>query len=133
MTYIYGGTTESNINNIKNTNGIIDEVSPSYFDIDEYGNLIITDYLDITYINEMHNMGVKVVPFLSNHWNRNIGRAGLNNYMSLANQIVNAIYKYNLDGVNIDIENVIFHGQAYMRYNTLMMEYYYLLTEKIDL
>lgn len=34
---------------------------------------------------------------------------------------------------NIDIENVIFHGQAYMRYNTLMMEYYYLLTEKIDL
>lgn len=34
---------------------------------------------------------------------------------------------------NVDIENVIFHGQAYMKYNILMMEYYYLLTEKIDL
>lgn len=34
---------------------------------------------------------------------------------------------------NIDIENAIFQGQGYMKYNTLLIEYYYLLTEKIDL
>lgn len=106
MTYVYGGTTQSNITNMKNTNGVIDEVSPSYFDINSDGTLKISEYLDTTYINEMHNMGVKVVPFLSNHWDRNIGRAGLNNYINLSNQIVEAIYKYNLDGVNVDIENV---------------------------
>lgn len=106
MTYVYGGTTRSNISNMKNTNGVINEVSPSYFDINSDGSLKITEYLDTTYINEVHNMGVKVVPFLSNHWNRNVGRAGLNNYINLANQIVDAIYKYNLDGVNVDIENV---------------------------
>lgn len=54
----------------------------------------------------MHNQNIKVVPFISNHWNRELGRIALLNREKLAQEVVEAVKKYNLDGVNIDIENV---------------------------
>ena len=106
MTYIYGGTTQTQINNVKNTNGVINEVSPSYFDLNYDGSLMITQALDTNFILSMHQMGIKVVPFLSNHWDKQKGRNALNNRENLTNEIVDAIKKYNLDGINVDIENV---------------------------
>ncbi|MFC6604053.1 peptidoglycan-binding protein [Ectobacillus funiculus] len=70
------------------------------------GSLQLTGQLDPNFINQMHEKGIKVVPFLSNHWDRNLGRAALQNREQLATQIADAIVKYNLDGVQIDIENV---------------------------
>ena len=106
MTYIYGGNTKTQIENVKNTNGIMNEVSPSYFDINSDGSLMLTYGLDTNFILSMHEMGIKVVPFLSNHWDRQKGRNALENREMLSTQIVDAIQKYNLDGVNVDIENV---------------------------
>lgn len=54
----------------------------------------------------MQNRGIKVVPFLSNHWDREKGIKALANRHSLSDQIVSSIVMYNLDGVNVDIENV---------------------------
>ena len=103
MTYLYGsGNYISMINQTENT---LNEVSPSYFDIDTTGNLILNT-VDINLIIEVHNQNQKIVPFFSNHWDREVGRLALKNREKIATDIANAVIQYGLDGVNVDIENV---------------------------
>lgn len=104
MSYLFGGNNY--LAKVDSTNGAINEVSPSYFDINSDGSLKITYELKQEFIDQMHDRGVKVVPFLSNHWSRDLGRSALKNREKLANEIIKAIDKYDLDGVNVDIENV---------------------------
>jgi spore germination protein YaaH len=106
MSYLYFGNTKSYISQIDQTHGNLNHVSPSYFDINTDGSLKITTQFDPYFVDEMHKRGIKVVPFLSNHWDRNIGRAALANKEKLAQQIADFIIKNNLDGVQVDIENV---------------------------
>ncbi|HHW47300.1 MAG TPA: glycoside hydrolase [Clostridiaceae bacterium] len=106
MSYIYFGDPSMYKYYVNRTNGSLDVVSPNYFDLYDNGTLKLTNSLSTDFINEMHKMGVKVVPFLSNHWDRNKGKKALENRAVLAQQIADAVKKYNLDGVNVDIENV---------------------------
>ncbi len=106
MTYLYFGNTKSYISQVDSTKGNLSLVSPSYFDINSNGSLKITSQYDPAFVKEMHNRGIKVVPFLSNHWDRNLGRVALENREQLASQIADFIIKNNLDGVQVDIENV---------------------------
>lgn len=103
MSYLYGNYDYASL--VERTNGALSEVSPSYFDLNENG-LLKLNKVDTKFVEEMHKKGVKVVPFLSNHWNRAKGRAALKNMEELTTQIANVIAKYNLDGVNVDIENL---------------------------
>jgi len=106
MSYIYFGSTSKYTYYVNRTNGSLDVISPSYFDLNDNGTLKLTSTVSTSFINEMHNIGVKVVPFLSNHWDRNKGKKALENREALAREIADAVKKYNLDGVNVDIENV---------------------------
>lgn len=105
MTYLYFGNTQSYISQIDRTQGNLSLVSPSYFDINTDGSLKITGQFDSYFVNEMHKRDIKVVPFLSNHWDRTIGRAALANREKLSTQIADFIIKNNLDGIQVDIEN----------------------------
>ncbi|OEF98522.1 glycosyl hydrolase family 18 protein [Desulfuribacillus alkaliarsenatis] len=104
MSYVYFGNTASYIQQVKNTNGAVNTVAPSYFDLRPDGSL--HNKIDPAFVTEMNKMGVRVVPFLSNHWDRELGRKALANRHNLAKQITQVVLDYNLDGVNIDIENV---------------------------
>ncbi|WP_205599188.1 glycosyl hydrolase family 18 protein [Oceanobacillus halotolerans] len=106
MSYIYFGNTTSQIQAVDRTNENLNVVSPSYFDLNQDGTLKLTPMLDRHFIQEMHNRGIKVVPFVSNHWDRELGRTALENREVLTDQIAKAIIDYELDGVNVDIENV---------------------------
>lgn len=103
MSYLYG--SYDYISLVERTNGALNEVSPSYFDLNSDGNLKL-NVVDETLVTTMHQKGITVAPFLSNHWDRNVGRKALKNKEKLATQIVNAINRYHLDGVNIDLENL---------------------------
>lgn len=103
MSYLYGNYDYSEL--VSRTNNSLDEVSPSYFDLYLSGNLKLNK-VDTNFIKEMHDKNIKVVPFLSNHWDKEKGQAALSNIEKLTTQISDAIYKYNLDGINVDIENV---------------------------
>lgn len=103
MSYLYGSYDYSEL--VARTDNSLNEVSPSYFDLHTSGNLNLNK-IDTKFVKEMHSKGIKVVPFLSNHWNRDKGRAALSNIERLTNEIADAIKKYNLDGINVDIENV---------------------------
>ena len=104
MTYLYGGSVSQQIAKVKQA-GTFDTVSPSYFDINSQGKLVVNT-VSTELVNEMHAMGIKVVPMLSNHWDRNGGKLALANPEALAAEIAENVRKYNLDGVNVDIENV---------------------------
>ncbi|MBB6214351.1 spore germination protein YaaH [Anaerosolibacter carboniphilus] len=106
MAYLYGGNINTYTSLVEKTKNTLQEVSPSYFDITEEGNLKLTGAVDSSFIKEMHKKGVKVVPFLSNHWDREVGRLALENQEKLIEDLVEAIQKYDLDGINVDIENV---------------------------
>lgn len=105
MSYLYFGNTQSYISQIDKTQGNLNLVSPSYLDINSDGSLKVTTQFDSYFVKEMHARGIKVVPFLSNHWDRTIGRAALANREKLSSQIADFIIKNNLDGLQVDIEN----------------------------
>lgn len=106
MSYIYFGDPSKYKYYVNRTNGSLDVISPSYFDLNDNGTLKLTSSVSTSFINDMHKIGVKVVPFLSNHWDRNKGKKALENRATLAQQIADAVKNYNLDGVNVDIENL---------------------------
>lgn len=102
--FIYGADDQVEL--VDRTNGSINQVSPTCFDINSRGNLVITSELTHEFVAAMKERNIIVTPFLSNHWVRSKGRAALKNAENLTNQIVTAIEEYQLDGVNIDIENL---------------------------
>ena len=105
MGYLYSGTDQQHIEYVNRTSGVLDVVSPNYFNIQEDGSVTL-NYLSESLITTMHSQGIKVVPFLSNHWNRTAGINALKDTELLSDQIAEYVEIYNLDGVNVDIENV---------------------------
>ncbi|WP_456277487.1 LysM peptidoglycan-binding domain-containing protein [Bacillus sp. AK128] len=106
MGYLYHGSSNTYLETMQNTQGAINVVAPTYFDINADGSLKLTQVLDRYFIANMQSNGIRVVPFLSNHWDRALGEIALDNREELSTQIAEAVRIYNLDGVNIDIENV---------------------------
>ena len=47
-----------------------------------------------------------MAPFLSNHWGKKRAQAALRNPYPIIQEVVRAVYEYNLDGVNVDLENL---------------------------
>ncbi|WP_226669768.1 LysM peptidoglycan-binding domain-containing protein [Metabacillus litoralis] len=121
--YMYFGNTKDYINMVNSTSHSVNVVAPSYFDIHHDGSLKLTYQVDVSFISMMHMQGKRVVPFLSNHWDRELGRAMLANREEAAQQIADAIERYNLDGVNVDIENVTAEDrQDYTEFVRLLRE-----------
>lgn len=105
MSYIFFGDSSLYQSYVERTNKSIQVISPNYFNIDDKGDLEL-EKIDRDFVKKMHKDNMKVVPFLSNHWDREIGRLALDNKRELAKDIVDAIEKYNLDGINVDLENL---------------------------
>ena len=106
MSYLYFGSPSAYVDRVLQTGGALQEISPNYFNLNADGSLNVTGTGISAFVEEMHAMGVRVVPFLSNHWDRELGVKALENRTALADQIVQAVKQYDLDGVNVDIENV---------------------------
>ncbi|NEW08016.1 glycoside hydrolase [Paenibacillus sp. SYP-B3998] len=106
MAYLYFGSPNSYTAQVQKSGQTLDVVSPSYFELDAEGNLQISNTIQATFIDEMHRNGKKVVPFLSNNFDEGIGEKGIDNREILVNQIVDAIQANQLDGINMDIENM---------------------------
>lgn len=106
MSYIYFGNTNSYYQHVESTQNTLQEISPNYFNLKEDGSLDLTQAVDTRFIQEMHAKGIKVIPFLSNHWDRAKGIKALENREKLAQELTDAVIRYELDGVNVDIENV---------------------------
>lgn len=103
MSYLFFGDYSSEVTATK---GSLNAVSPDYLELTSDGNLKVTSKYSKAFVDEMHKEGLKVTPYLSNNWNRTTARAGLLNRQTLAQEIADQINSLNLDGVDIDIENL---------------------------
>jgi len=106
MSYMYFGSPSTYVSQVNKSGQTLDTVSPSYFHLNSDGTLQLDDSLQASFITEMHAQGKKVVPFLSNDFDAAVGALAITNRDALVNQIVQAIQANNLDGINMDIENV---------------------------
>lgn len=107
--YLYGGTTTTYIQQIEKTNNSINIISPNYFELDDLGNLQVK--ADPQLVKYAHERNIKIVPFLSNHWNREKAQMALKNQENLVKNLVAAVKKYNFDGINIDLENLAYEDR----------------------
>ena len=124
MSYVYFGSPSAYLERVEQTQGALDEISPNYFNLQADGTLDFTGGSSVqTFVEQMHQRGVRVVPFLSNHWDRELGRRALANRKKLAEQIAKAVTQYDLDGVNVDIENVTHQDRnAYSEFVELLRQ-----------
>ncbi len=123
MSYIYYGNADYFAQQVNNTQGSVNEVSPDYFSLDASGNLVITPDTSSSFVQNMHSGGVLVSPYLTNDWGQAKGIAALNNADKLSSDIAAAISQYNLDGINIDIENLTPNERsAYVNFAKLLRE-----------
>jgi spore germination protein YaaH len=106
MSYIYFGNSSGYTSLVDDAQSSLNEVAPNYFTLDASGGLTLTNAVSPSFINDMHARGVRVVPYISNEWNRQAGINALNNRSVLANAIAQAVQAYNLDGINLDFENL---------------------------
>ena len=127
LTYLFGGTSDNYLELLAQTKNSIKTVCPDYFDLTESGNLIVagSNKLNPGFIDTLHGQNIKVAPFISNHWDRPTGEAALNNREALSTQIAQAVMQHNLDGVDVDIENV---NHLFREQNTDLMR---LLRQKL--
>lgn len=106
MSYLYFGSSANYIDLVDNTNSSLSEVSPAYFSLNSDGSLQINDSGIYDFVAQMRARDILVVPFLANHWDRSLAVSALVNMDSLSDEIVLAVEKYDLDGINIDFENL---------------------------
>lgn len=105
MGYLYFGSQDAFVRQVDKTNKSVNRVSPTLFDLTSSGDLqLVSDISGL--VKAMKDRGVLVVPFLSNHWDRETGRKALANRENLTTQIAQAVVQYGLNGVNVDIENM---------------------------
>ncbi|WP_048602041.1 S-layer homology domain-containing protein [Rubeoparvulum massiliense] len=104
MIYLYGGSTQQYIQQIEATQGTVNQVLPNYFSIESGGKVVAT--IDPSFVTMMHQRGIKVIPYVSNHWSQENGRFAFQNWQETARVIADHVLQYDLDGVNIDIENL---------------------------
>lgn len=106
LSYTYFVDNDDYERKIDATNESLDMASLNMFNIDDNGSLMIDYVIDEKNIDFLHSQNIKVIPFLSNHWNRELGVKALDNYKEISKNIVDTIVELNLDGINIDLENL---------------------------
>lgn len=98
-----------NVNGLFDNRKSINVVSPTWFYLDDdEGN--IADVGSKDYVTYCHDHGVKVWGLISNLENPDVSTTNVLSHTSsrrhLEDEIINAIQKYELDGINIDFESL---------------------------
>ncbi len=104
--YLFGGDASIYLHELERTRGFVNTVNPDYFEVAADGTVKLTKEPDPLFIATMHEKGIKVIPFLSNHWNRELGRLALTQKSTVAQQLAAYITQYDLDGVDIDLQDL---------------------------
>ncbi len=106
LTYLYGSTTQTYLNRVSKTGSNLNIVCPDYFELDTAGSMKYSKTVDPLLISTLHEAGISVTPFLSNHWDRAKAQAMLAKRGQVAVALAQAVSQHGLDGLDIDIQNI---------------------------
>ena len=104
----------------------VNVVSPTFFRLEQLGKGNVKENVGtagINYINWAHNNGLKVWAMISNESMLDTTSEIMIDHKlrnKLINNIVNLVVKYNLDGINIDFENMYMEDKA--MFNRFLIE-----------
>jgi spore germination protein YaaH len=104
----------------------VNVVSPTFFRLEQSGQGNVTENVGtagLNYINWVHNNGIEVWAMISNESMLETTSEIMNDYKlrnKLINNIVDLVVKYNLDGINIDFENMYMDDKA--MFNRFLIE-----------
>ncbi|NLB29895.1 MAG: hypothetical protein GX823_06735 [Clostridiales bacterium] len=101
-----GAQAQARLSRAEKTGGSISIAAPDYYETNDDGSIVYAKVPDPALISKMQAQGIKVTPFLSNHWNRAQARAMLERSGEAAAFLAASIRKYGLDGLDIDIQNI---------------------------
>ncbi|WP_052487713.1 glycosyl hydrolase family 18 protein [Gordoniibacillus kamchatkensis] len=104
--YVYFGIPGDYVKQVDATNGALQLVKPNYFELNADGSLKLTAQAEGTFTKQMHDRGLRVVPYLTNDWDRTAGQNALAQRDKLSDDLAAAVTRLGLDGIDIDIENV---------------------------
>lgn len=90
---------------VSSAQGALNQVSPAWLELNADGSLRLTG-ASRSFVESMQQQNVAVLPFLSNHWDRALGQAALDNREALTDQLAKAVRDYDLDGISLDLENM---------------------------
>jgi len=106
MAYVFTGNTSTQISYVEHTNNSLQMVSPSgWFNLNVDGTLQVPANRS-QFVTRMHEHDIRVVVCLNNHWDQLTGINALNNADFLTTQLAYYVELYDLDGINVDIENI---------------------------
>jgi spore germination protein YaaH len=106
VSYTIIGSIADQIGYVDRAAGGLDAISPQFFEIMPDASLKLASGFSLELVGQMHNRGIKVIPYLGNNWDQDLGRKCLANRVAFANQLATIINTYNIDGVDIDLENL---------------------------
>lgn len=106
LIYLYGSNSSNYKKQLERTNGHVGTVSPNYFNLTKDGQLIVS--VDKEFVAYTKQKGYKITPFISNHWDQQLGIKAMENRKKLADDLAAAVLRHGLDGVNVDIENLTY-------------------------
>ena len=104
----------------------VNVVSPTFFRLEQSGQGNVTENVGtagLNYINWAHNNGIEVWAMISNESMLETTSEIMNDYKlrnKLIANIVDLVVKYNLDGINIDFENMYMEDKA--MFNRFLIE-----------
>lgn len=106
ISYLFAGNTTTYVRSVERTGASLSIVCPDYFEINPDGTLKKTLKYDRAFVETMQAKGIRVTPYLSNNWDRVLGRAAVANRVGFAQALAKAVADLGCDGVNIDLQNL---------------------------
>ncbi|MDD6353618.1 MAG: glycosyl hydrolase family 18 protein [Lachnospiraceae bacterium] len=114
-------SSNSKVANVISSTKGVNVMSPTWFYLND-NNGGLADLASKDYVNYCHSQGIEVWGLFSNLENKNVDAASVLTHTStrttLINQIMSAAFNYELDGVNIDFENITkeAYGDSYIEF-----------------
>jgi len=104
ITYLYGSSSTGYLTQLEPLQDTLNNVMPDYFNIDNNGQLSVS--VSRNFVETAQAKGFKVIPFVSNHFDKSAGHQALLNQDKIVTTITTAVKDYDLDGINLDLENI---------------------------
>lgn len=114
-------SSNSKVANVISSTKGVNVMSPTWFYLND-NNGGLADLASKDYVNYCHSQGIEVWGLFSNLENKDVDAASVLTHTStrttLINQIMSAAFNYELDGVNIDFENITkeAYGDSYIEF-----------------
>jgi len=105
LCYLFFGSFSEQVDYVTRTKGAVQTLAPVWLNIGN-GGALDSSQINPTLVTAMHNIGVQVIPVLSNHYDRANNIAALANTATLTTQLANLADTYEFDGIQVDLENL---------------------------